>query len=156
MGKSHVNKDGSKGGKVYNDQKTYISALIDANVKKNDIVRMSGLKQRTVYSFLQRYSQRGCKENLQRSGRPKEFGVRDARLLSRTAKRHRMKSLDEITDLFNTGIDCTFSKQTIESKLHDYGYYKRTVKKAIRIRAVNKKNRVAWCRGNLHKTVDAY
>jgi transposase len=136
-------------GQLTNDQETYISALYDANVKKIDIIRMCGLKQSTVYSFLQRYSQRGNKENLPRPGRPREFGVR-------VARRHRMKSLDEIKDLFNAGRNRTFSKRTIERKLHDDGYHKRTVKKAIRIRAVNKRNRMAWCRGNLHKTLDAY
>lgn len=45
-----------------NDQKTYISALFGANVKKIDIVRMSGLEQSTLYSFLQRYFSEGVKK----------------------------------------------------------------------------------------------
>lgn len=110
MGKPHVNKDVSKGERDDQRSENIHIWSFDANVKKIDIVRMSGLKQ----------------------------------------------SAEEITDLFNTGRNRTFSKRTIERKLHDDGYHKWTVKKAIRIRAVNKKNRVAWCRGNLHKTVDAY
>ena len=33
-----------------------------------------------------------------------------------------------------------------------FGYTKRSVRKKIGIRAVNKKKRIAWCRGKLHWT----
>ncbi|CAG2190337.1 unnamed protein product [Mytilus edulis] len=78
------------------------------------------------------------------------------RKLSRCVKKHRRKSLSEITNIFNESIDRPFSKRTVERKLHSDGFHKRSVKKKIRIREVNKKKRVAYCRGNLHKTVNAH
>jgi hypothetical protein len=48
---------------------------------------MSGIKQGTGYSFLKRYIQLGISEHLPRSRRPKDFSLRDARILSWTARK---------------------------------------------------------------------
>ncbi|CAG2252559.1 unnamed protein product [Mytilus edulis] len=98
---------GRKGKELTSDQKSRLAALNDAGYRKSEIVKLTGIKQSTVYSFLK-------------------------------------------------SIDRPFSKQTVERKLHSDGFHKRSVKKKIRIREVNKKKRVAYCRGNLHKTVNAH
>ena len=46
---------------------------------KIDIVRLTGIKQSTVYSLLKRYEERGDLENKRRSGRQTEFTDRDSR-----------------------------------------------------------------------------
>ncbi|CAG2213846.1 unnamed protein product [Mytilus edulis] len=147
---------GRKGKELTSDQKSRLAALNDAGYRKSEIVKLTGIKQSTVYSFLKRYEHRGDIENIRRTGRPKSFHDRDMRKLSRCVKKHRRKSLSEITNIFNESIDRPFSKQTVERKLHSDGFHKRSVKKKNRIREVNKKKRVAYCRGNLHKTVNAH
>lgn len=89
---------------------------------------MSGLKQSTLYSFLQPFSQQGSKGNVIRSQQPAECGIRGVRILSHTGRRYCIKTLDEITDWLNTGSNRNSSKQTIERKLQDDGYHKRTEK----------------------------
>ncbi|CAG2245621.1 unnamed protein product [Mytilus edulis] len=146
---------GRKGKELTSDQKSRLAALNDAGYRKSDIVKLTGIKQSTVYSFLKKYELRGDIENIRRTGRPKSFHDRDMRKLSRCVKKHRRKSLSEITNTFNESIDGPFSKQNVERKLHSDGFHKRSVKKKS-IREVNKKKQVAYCRGNLHKTVNAH
>ena len=45
------------------------------------------------------------------------------------------------------------SRRTVKIKLHFFGYTRRSVRRNIGIITVNKKKRIAWCRGKLHWTV---
>ena len=126
---ANVNKMGRKGKELTSDQKSCLSALNDAGYRKSDIFILTGIKQSTVYSFLKRDEHRGDMENIKRTGRPKSFHDRDMRKLSRCVKKHRRKSLSEITNIFNESIDRPFSKRTVERKLHSDGFHKRSVKK---------------------------
>ncbi|VDI50183.1 Hypothetical predicted protein [Mytilus galloprovincialis] len=74
------------------DQKSRIAALNDAGNRKSEIVRLTGIKQSIVISFLKRYENWGDIENTRRTGRPKSFHERDMRKLSRCVKKHRRKS----------------------------------------------------------------
>ena len=63
------------------EQKSRIAAFSDAGYKKKiHIVRLTGIKQSTVYSLLKRYKERGDLENKRRYGRRTEFTDRDSRL----------------------------------------------------------------------------
>ena len=70
---------GRKGKELSLEQKSRITALFDAGYKKIDIVRLTGIKQSTVYSLLKRYEERGDLENKRRSGRQTDFTDRDSR-----------------------------------------------------------------------------
>ena len=48
------------------------------------------------------------------------------------------------------------SRCTVQRTLRSLGYTWRSVRKSIRIRNVNKKKRIAWCRGKLHWTVNQW
>ena len=45
------------------------------------------------------------------------------------------------------------SRRTVQRKLHFFGYIRRSVRKKIGNRTINKKKRIAWCRDILHWTV---
>ena len=66
---------GRKGKELSLEQKSRIAALFDARYKK---VRLTGIKQSTVYSLLKRYEERGDLENKRRSGRQTEFTDQDS------------------------------------------------------------------------------
>ena len=70
---------GQKGKELSLEQKSWIALLFDAGYKKTDIVRLTGIKQSTVYSLLKRYEERGDLENKRRSLRQTEFTDRDSR-----------------------------------------------------------------------------
>ena len=99
---------------------------------------------------------RGNVENIQRKVAPAKLSRRDSRPILRTVKVNRKRSLSDITALFNQHRDSSVSKRTIQRKLYSEGYHRRVVRKRIRIREVNKKNRIYWCRGNRYKTLDNY
>ena len=60
------------------EQKSRIPALFEAGYQKIDIVRLTGIKQSTVYSLKKRYEERGDLENKRRSGRQTEFTDQDS------------------------------------------------------------------------------
>ena len=70
---------GGKGKELSLEQKSQIAALFDAGYKKMDIIRLTGIKQSTVYSLLKQYEERGDLENKRRLGRQTEFTYRDSR-----------------------------------------------------------------------------
>ena len=73
---------GRKGKELSLEQKSRIAALFDAGLKKKkkkiDIVRLTGIKQSTIYSRLKRYEERGNLENKRRSGARTELTDRDS------------------------------------------------------------------------------
>lgn len=76
MGKPNENKDGSKGERVDQRSDNINICFFDANVKNKDCLCQNVGFETKYRVQLER------KENLQRSRQPKEFGLRDARLLS--------------------------------------------------------------------------
>ena len=73
---------GGKGKELSLEQKSQIAALFDAGYKKMDIIRLTGIKQSTVYSLLKQYEERGDLENKRRLGRQTEFTYRDSPFVS--------------------------------------------------------------------------
>jgi len=95
-------------------------------------------------------------ENKNRNGALRKLTDRDTRGLIRFVKANRRKSLNEITNVFNQVRTLSVSKHTVQRKLYSEGYHRRVIRKYIRIREVNWKNRLAWCRANRRKTVYSY
>ena len=67
--------------------------------------------------------------------------------LSRVVKTSRRATLKDITSEFNEHTPVAVSQIAL------FGYTRRSVRKTIGIRTVNKKKRIVWCRGKLHWTV---
>ena len=79
---------------------------------------------------------------------------RGEQVLSRIVKRNRRSCLKDLTKEYNQSTSCKVSTRTVQRKLHFLGYTRRSVRKTISIRAVNKTKRFAWCRGKIHWTID--
>ena len=94
----------------------------------------------------------GDAENIPRTGRKKIVTKRAENTLSRVVKMSCRATLKDITAEFNECVPVAVSRRTVQRKLHFFGYTRRSVRKKIGIRTVNKKKRIAWCRGKLHWT----
>ena len=73
---------GRKGNELSLEQKSRIAALFDAGYKKIDMVRLTGIKQSTVYSLLKRYEVRDNLKNKRRLRRRTDFTDQDSRFQS--------------------------------------------------------------------------
>ena len=71
-------------------------------------------------------------------------------------KENRKRSLSDVTAFFNQNRESVVSKRTVQRTLYKHGYFRKVVRKRIRIREVNRNARLFWCRSNRHKTVDNY
>ena len=103
----------------------------------------------TFSDVVVRFKQRGSIENKPRSGRPRALDGRDERSLIRLARTNRKTPLAELTNKFNQHRPSQVSKRTTQRCLYRNGYHRRVVKKKVRIREVNRKKRVNWCRGKV-------
>jgi len=65
---------------------------------------------------------------------------------SMMSKKCRNAPLQEITITFNQGRPRRVSQRTIRRVLREEGYQRRVIRKAIRLRVPNRRNRLAWCR----------
>ena len=74
--------------------------------------------------------------------------------MERIVKTNRRSLLSDITTKFNEGRPDPVSKRTIQHNLHKHNYRRSVVKKKLVIKDVNRKKRLAWCRGKRIWTVD--
>jgi len=138
------------------ERKQTIIDLHSKRVNKCQLVDMFCISRQTVYRIIHRFQGTGSLENLPASGWPQLMSARDKRLLIRSVKNNRSTPLKEITAKFNENGNRAVSKRTVQWVLFKAGYHRRVVRKVIRIRKVNKRNRVAWCRGKRYLPVDGY
>ena len=124
-----------------NDTKDAIIPLFESRLKHAEISRMLGIPRTTVSCVIKRYRERGSVVNIPRRGAHSKLKARDTRGLLRIVKRNRKRGLTDITALFNEnrGENVTVSKRTIQRTLYKEGYFRRVVRKRIRIREVNRK-----------------
>jgi len=101
----------------------------------------------TVYRIVRRFETTDNLENLPKSGHTNLLSDRDERSLLRAIKRDQSTPLAEVTAKFNQHRNRAVSKRTVQRVLFKAGYHRRVVRKLIRIRKGNKRNRIAWCRG---------
>jgi len=143
------------------ERKQTIIDLHSKGVKKCQLADMFCISRRTVYRIIHRFQATGSIENLPASGRPQSISatnidIRDKRSLMRSVKNNRSTPLKEITAKFNENGNRAVSKHTVQQVLFKAGYHRRVVRKVIRIRKVDKRNRAAWCRGKRYLPVDSY
>lgn len=134
--------------------KEVIVSLYLSGLKHSDIARRLEIPRPTISSIIDRYRKRGSVENNRRKGKHAKLSDSDSRKLLRLVKENR--KLSDITALFNENRDSIVSKRTVQRSLYKQAYFRRVVRKRIRIREANIKARLSWCRGNRFKTVDSY
>lgn len=147
---------GRKGSELCASEKESILSLSKANIKLKEISEITGRPISTICSFLKRQERRGITENKNRSGRPLKCSVQGERQLIRLVKNNRRRTLTELTNVSNENGASRLSESTVKRILRKGGYRRRLVKKKLRIREVNKKKRVNWCKQYRHKTVDDF
>ena len=136
------------------DIKTVIVDMRNEGHKLQEIADVLKIPGGTVTGVISRYKRRGDVENLPQTGRPRLLSVRDTRSLVRLARTNRKTPLKEITTQFNENRPEDVSKRTVQRCLYREGYHRRIVKKRVRVKEVNRKKRLAWCRGKLNWRVN--
>ena len=116
---------------------------------------MLNVPKSNVFDVYRKFSDTGIVENKPRSGRSKKIKPRDYRQLERIVKKTNRRSLlSDITTKLNEERPDPVSKRTIQHNLHKHNYRRSVVKKKLVIKDVNRKKRLAWCRGKRIWTVD--
>ena len=144
----------AKHGKELSDDtnKTIIN-LIESGHRASQDAQSLAFSESTISRLLKRWRIRGDTENIPRAGSKKIVTKRAENTLYRVVKTSRRATLKDITAEFNDCTPVAVSRRTVQRKLHFIGYTRRSVRKKIGIRTVNKKKRIAWCRGKLYCTV---
>jgi transposase len=83
---------------------------------------MTGKNRRTISKFLRRRRVRGSEENLPRSGRGRNTGVRGDMIMYRMLRSDRRQSLGKITNQFNRQFVTKISSRTVRRRLNFEGY----------------------------------
>ena len=142
------------GKQLPDDTKNIIVQLIEGSYRASEVANILNISKSTISRLLKRWRERGDTENKPRKGRAKFVSKRGERVLNRIVKTSRRATLKDITNEFNRRTPVKVSRRTVQRTLHSLGYTRRSVRKSIGIRNVNKKKRIAWCRGKLHWTVN--
>ena len=120
------------------------------------IQNMTGTISITIQKFLKQMRERGNIENLTRSGGRRKTTPQVDRILFRSVKINRRKTLKDATARFNQRTGCNVSSRTVCRRLFWEGYNRRVVSKKITISQVNRQRRVGFCCRKLHWTVDQW
>ena len=144
---------GKHGKELSDNTKKDIIKLIVSGHRASQVAQSLKISKSTISRLLKRWRMRGDAENIPCTGRKKIVTKRAENTLFRVVKMSRRATLKDITAEFNERVPVAVSRRTVQQKLHFFGYTRRSVRKKIGIRTVNKKKRIAWCRGKLHWTV---
>jgi hypothetical protein len=120
------------------------------------IQNMTGANSITIQKFLKQMRERGNIENLTWSGGRRKTTPQVDRILFRSVKTNRRKTLKDATARFNQRTGCNVSSRTVCRRLFWEGYNRRVVSKKITISQVNRQRRVGFCCRKLHWTVDQW
>jgi transposase len=144
---------GKHGKELSDNTKKDIIKLIVSGHRVSQVAQSLKISKSTISRLLKRWRMCGDAENIPRTGRKKIVTKWAENTLFRVVKMSRRATLKDITAKFNERVPVAVSRRTVQRKLHFFGYTRRSVRKKIGIRTVNKKKRIAWCRGKLHWTV---
>ena len=136
------------------DVKNIIVSLRNEGYTLQHIADTLKIPRGTVSDVLVRFKKRRSTENKPRSGRPGILDVRDERALVKLVRTNRKTPLSDLTNIFNRHGCKQVSKRTTQRCLFRQGYHRRVVKKKVRIREVNRKKRLNWCRGKMRWNVN--
>jgi len=105
-----------------------------------------GHPRTTIQSIVKRYNEDGATTTATRSGRPPKLTERDERTLIREVKKNRNATVKEITEQINKSLPVSVGVHTVQTTLHEYGFYGRIAKKKPFVSEGNRKIRAKWCR----------
>jgi transposase len=129
------------------------SQVIESGYRASQVAQSLKISKSTISRLLKRWRTRDDTDNIPRTRRKNIMTERAENTLSRVVKTSRRAILKDITAEFNECTPVAVSRRTVQRKLHLFGYTRRSVRMKIGIKTVNKKTRIAWCRGKLHWTV---
>ena len=136
----------SRGRELTDFERGEIIGLHKGKFSIRDIGKILNHPKSTVGNIIKKYNEQGSTSTELRSGRPKILSECDKRKLINLTKENRNKTLEEITENFNTAIDITISSRTVQRTLHEEGYSGHAAKKKPFISEKNWKKRFGWCR----------
>ena len=102
-----------KSKELCSDVRELIVKSYQNNKNISNLSQILGIPRSTIKSVIKKYETFGSVENRCGRGRKKLFKDRDVTKLSRILKVNRKKSLQDVTNLMNEGMDQTFCKITI-------------------------------------------
>jgi len=123
-----------------------IVGLSKGGFSQRNIAEILGFPKSTVGEVIKKYNEQGLTTVPPRSGRPKILTERDNRHLIKIAQENRSKTLEELTENFNTSIAISVSSRTVQRTLHKEGYSGHAAKKKPFVSEKNRKKRYGWCR----------
>ena len=138
------------------DVKNIIVSMRNEGYTLQHIADTLNIRRGTVSDVIVRFKKRGSTENKPRSGRPRILDPRDERSLVRLARSNRKTPLGDLTNKFNQHRPARVSQRTAQRCLYRQGYHRRVVKKKVRVREVNRKKRLNWCRGKTRWNVNGH
>jgi transposase len=123
-----------------------IVGLSKGGFSQRKIAELLNFPKSTVGEVIKKYNEQGLTTTASRSGRPKILSERDNRQLIKIIKENRNKTLEELTEEFNTSMAISVSCRTVQRVLHEEGYSGHAAKKKPLISEKNRKKRYGWCR----------
>ena len=144
------------GKQLPDDTKNTIVQLIEGSYRASEVANILNISKSTISRLLKRWRERGDTENKPRKGRAKFVSKRGERVLNRIVKTSRRATLKDITSEFNRRTPVKVSLRTVQRTLHSLGYTRRSVRKSIGIRNVNKKKRIHLHSTTIHQNSDDY
>jgi transposase len=126
-----------------------IIGLHKGGFSQRKITEILNIPKSTVGDVIKKYNDQGLTTTASRSGRPKILTERDERHLINLVKENRNKTLEELTENFNTNMSISVSKRAVQRVLHKKGYSGHAAKKKPLVSEKNRKKRYGWCR--IHK-----
>jgi len=96
-----------------------------------NISKILDIPKSTVGVVVKKYNEERLTTTKPRSGRPKILSERDNRHLIKIAKENRSKTLEELTENFNTAMNISVSNRTIQRALHKEGFSGHAAKKNL-------------------------
>ncbi|KAI6659527.1 Transposable element Tcb2 transposase [Oopsacas minuta] len=128
----------TKTSEVPIDIRNQIIGLLNGNKHGvREIARMYSLSHSTIISLRNKWECKRDIQNVPRTGRPKKITAHGTRQLKNIVKSNRTKTLESLTNLFNSGKDDEVSSKTVARTLHSLGFHAR---KACRKPMISKKN----------------
>ena len=100
----------------------------------NEIKELLGHPKLTIGDIVKKYNEQGLTSTISWSGRSKILTDRDNRQLIKIVKNNRSKTLEEITESFNTGLNISVSSSTVWKTLYQESYSEHVVKKIFYFR----------------------
>lgn len=124
------------------DVKNIVVSIRNEEFTLQHIADTLNIHRGTVSNVTVTFEKRGSTENKPWRGRPQILDPRDERSLVRLVRTNHKVPLGDWTNRYNRHRPRQVSQWTAQRCLYWQGYYRRVVKKEVRVREVNRKKRL--------------